>query len=223
VQEDIAFVSERRCYGLLGGVAMTAREAFPSRTNPIKRIWAKARDVAIDNIGATLGGLVATAAITGAVAAWAALKAWVVPEIPAGLVIASVSECRDLKGGWSAFDAAGGRFIIGAGTHPPNPGVTKLYEAFTTEGASPRTGFEKASGGEEKHLLTKGEMPKHDHANAPYVYLLQSDGNFTISNTGDYTSGQPNLGSVGKIQSEGNDQPHNIIPPYVALYFCKKT
>lgn len=151
------------------------------------------------------------------------MKTWIVVELPPGLVVASTIECRDIKGGgWSNFDAAGGRFVIGAGAHQQNIGVSKSYTAYTAEGAPPLAGWEKSTGGEEKHLLTIPEMPSHDHANSPHVFLLQSDGNDTIGSDRDYSPGEPNLHTKGQIKPEGGNQPHNIIPPYVALYYCKK-
>lgn len=188
-----------------------------------KSIWSQIREGATKNIGLTVGGALGTAAIAGAVAAWTAMKTWIVVDFPPGLIIASTIECRDIRGGgWSNFDAAGGRFIIGAGPHPGNPGVTKSYTAFTTEGALPSTGYEKSTGGEEKHILTIPEMPVHDHANSPHVFLLQSDSNDTIGSVRDQTTGEPNLHTTGRIKPEGGNQPHNIIPPYVALYYCKR-
>jgi hypothetical protein len=77
-------------------------------------------------------------------------------------------------------------------------------------------------GGEEEHLLSKAEMPKHDHSNSPFVFLMQSDSNWTTRDGGDQTSNEPNLHTVGRINVEGGDKSHRIIPPYIALYYCKK-
>jgi hypothetical protein len=148
-----------------------------------------------------------------------------VAEFPPGLVVSSLQECRELKGGWSAFDAAGGRFIVGAGAHPPNPGVSKPYAAFTTEGAQPSTGFEKSTGGKEKHSLSEAQLPRHSHK----VYRHAG---------GETQEGNPGVGWVpgaGSADSKtfvkdnwqtgivGNNEAFDTIPPYIALYYCKKT
>lgn len=65
-------------------------------------------------------------------------------------------------------------------------------------------------------------MPKHDHAHGPFKFLMQSDGNVTIRDGGDFTAGEPNLHTVGQIAEEGGSDGHSIMPPYIALYYCKK-
>lgn len=190
---------------------------------PIGLLWAKVRETAIDHIGATIGSMVATAAVAGAVAAWAALKAWVVLDIPAGVVLASTMECRDLKGGWSPFDPAGGRFIVGAGAHPPNPGVTKAYAAFTIEGAPPGAGQEKSTGGEETHILTEAEMPIHKHGSELGTLPTQGVYGDGPARPDKINGSGRSAGPTTYTAPSGGGAPHSIMPPYVALYYCKKT
>lgn len=70
--------------------------------------------------------------------------------------------------------------------------------------------------GEVSHTLSLSEMPSHNHASAPYVQLLFTDGNYTVEHT-DYTTGEPNLHSCRPIQPQGGDQPHNNMQPSLAV------
>jgi hypothetical protein len=179
----------------------------------------------VDHIGVTVGGAVAAAAIAGAATTWAALKHWVIVEIPSGLVVASLHECRELAGNWVPFEAAGGRFIIGAGFHPPNPGVTKSYAAFGKEGDQPPTGMQRSTGGEERHVLNPAQMPEHDHAVYPHA-------GFRLSDPSPAERDQPHQGAQagdtttfvhpGITGKAGGHEPLELIPPYVSLYYCKK-
>ena len=115
--------------------------------------------------------------------------------------------------GWSYFEAAGGRLIVGAGEH--DNGLRK-YPSFVENPS-------QAIGGEESHVLTLDEMPRHNHANGAYQYLMMSNGDSTTNGRGlDPTRGEPNLMHIGEIVAQGGDQPHNNLPPYVALYYCLK-
>jgi hypothetical protein len=84
----------------------------------------------IENVGAAIAiGIAAFASIVAAWA-WAKVSDAIAPfQIPDGTVIASLNDCSRLPGDWSLFVPAGGRFIVGAGSHN-NPNVTKIYDAF---------------------------------------------------------------------------------------------
>lgn len=72
------------------------------------------------------------------------------------------------------------------------------------------------TGGEKTHTLTIDEMPEHG---------------FTISTTNSsstYTDGYIMTGGYVKthdinLGSVGGDQPHNNLPPYITVYFWRKT
>ncbi|MEM0945168.1 MAG: hypothetical protein AAGI70_14620, partial [Pseudomonadota bacterium] len=118
--------------------------------------------------------------------------------------------CGACPRGWSLFKAAGGRMIVGAGEHE-NAGVSE-YPSFADDPGD-------ATGGEERVTLTVAQMPRHSHqergsnrldvAQAPRDQIHVQD----VDNTG-----------FQKIISHesGGGQPHNNMPPYIALYFCKK-
>lgn len=90
------------------------------------------------------------------------------------------------------------------------------------------------TGGEKTHQLTVNEMPSHDHGpagdhdhqlsmtpgtgNNSYPVRGQGSGSVSvtsgasISNAGEHTH-----------PSEGEDQPHNNLQPYITCYFWKRT
>lgn len=93
------------------------------------------------------------------------------------------------------------------------------------------------NGGEEKHRLTVEETASHTHA----VPIPEHTHEFawgtslgTGSNTGKSLAGAPyyfpNKGTVStkadgvqvNAGAQGGNQPHNNMPPYISLYFCKK-
>ena len=72
-----------------------------------------------------------------------------------------------------------------------------------------------STGGEAEHALTVDEMPNHSHT-FPYGFVEHEvDG---WSNDGiTVNMGETNIGSTG------GDQPHNNMPPYLAVYAWKRT
>lgn len=72
-------------------------------------------------------------------------------------------------------------------------------------------------GGAETHRLTESEMPKHRHT----IHLSNDDGNGSGI---DAANNNANAGVANRkrIVEAGGSQPHNNMPPYVALFFCKK-
>ncbi|TQV80769.1 hypothetical protein [Denitrobaculum tricleocarpae] len=93
------------------------------------------------------------------------------------------------------MSAAAGRALIGQGAAPP----------FTTRELG-------ETGGEEAHLLTLAEMPRHRHS-------MDGKRGGSQSNGGDAAFGafssSPNRSR--NTNFTGNDQPHNNMPPFLAL------
>ena len=73
------------------------------------------------------------------------------------------------------------------------------------------------TGGEATHKLTVNEMPSHNHSN----YVTNGWGskdwgyNFSYTNTAALNNGASGF--------EGGNQPHNNMPPYLAVYIWKRT
>lgn len=98
--------------------------------------------------------------------------------------------------GWSPFEPAKDRFIVGAGGKYPVVGGT---------------------GGEEMVTLSEAQMPRHGHS----VFAVTDVGapgidGFLVRGPG------PNRIPQGAVGTSGGNQPHNNMPPYIALAFCIK-
>lgn len=139
-----------------------------------------------------------------------------VATIPDGAVVAFQSSTTQPCPGddWTIFAGAEGRFIVGAGI----PGEAGLTPRRVNE-----------TGGEETHTLSLLELPAHNHS----LTLKTAEDDFGLmkgldvrhkgrvfsdAGTGSHalTTGT-NGGDIG-----GKATPHNNMPPYIALYFCKR-
>lgn len=89
-----------------------------------------------------------------------------------------------------------------------------------------------STGGEATHTLTIAEMPRHTH----YYYINETSGipqmDFSIWSwgfTGDkwhqvYEQNNKDFTRLGMAPTgSGNNQPHNNMPPYLAVYIWKRT
>jgi microcystin-dependent protein len=79
--------------------------------------------------------------------------------------------------------------------------------------------------GEETHILTKSEMPSHDHnPGGGFFQLLRHTGlNTTASlDNADPAGTEPDISTSRPIGPEGQDQPHNNMPPSLALNYIIK-
>ncbi|QGH01234.1 DUF859 family phage minor structural protein [Streptococcus dysgalactiae] len=80
------------------------------------------------------------------------------------------------------------------------------------------------TGGEKSHVLTKAEMPQHDHNvsndNNALQLVASSTKPYAIAGAGSGSNGWPWQKGV---QAEGGDQPHNNLQPYVTIYRWQRT
>ena len=135
------------------------------------------------------------------------------PAFPSGMISAFNTSEKEGKcpSGWKIFDEAGGRFIVGAG----NNSNKDMNGAELTDHPSLNDDAAKAVGGEELHRLTVTEMPAHQHG----IRRTQGKGG-----DGKYPNwsamGNQLIQVVGESEPSGGDQPHNTMPPFVALYYC---
>ena len=71
-----------------------------------------------------------------------------------------------------------------------------------------------STGGEATHTLTEGEMPRHVH-NGHFINLSM-EGGFDYVPGGQYSADSATTPT-------GGGQPHNNMPPYLAVYMWKRT
>lgn len=117
--------------------------------------------------------------------------------------------------GWRNFDKALGRTIVGA-DFPNWSGARHLDEKNRT--LSPRKPDDV--GGEEIHLLTAEELPSHTHE----ITLPKKWGTKAGADAGGWGNGEaPNGDATFSTKPPaGGNKPHNNMPPFIALIFCKR-
>lgn len=178
-------------------------------------------------------GALAAAIIAGFGAALLALWGYIktIPSayglVPPGAIVAFWSEQNDEHAkacptpGWSPATELNGRVIVGAGKQ------NESWQRYLSGSEKPDAALvsfterkPRVTGGEETHLLTEAGVPAHDHSNGQYTILLKRDGQYTVTLTD--PGGTPNLESGEPLRSFGGSKPHNNMPPFMALYYCKK-
>lgn len=152
------------------------------------------------------------------------------PSPTTDVIITSLVPC-DTHEGWSDFKPAGGRFIIGAVSHDNlhlDGSKIEEYTPFSSDLGSdekPRQigARQPDRGGEETVTLTVDQMSSHSHVIETFEWGHTVEGNLDASRI-DVDDGAPWRGQRGRLgtNSVGGNQPHNNMPPYIALYFCKK-
>lgn len=121
--------------------------------------------------------------------------------------------------GWKPFEQARGRVIVGAGDPSKAPAEFGLDE----NGNHLTDRSLRQHGGTETHQLSINEMPTHEHPVRDMEWGYSINGNDHPARI-DVDDGPPWGGHTGRLNTEprGENQPHNNMPPYIALYFCKK-
>lgn len=95
----------------------------------------------------------------------------------------------------------------------PNWTGRTFVVASTLQNAASKYSY-RQTGGTETHTLSPDEMPVHAH-NANYgdgAYLATGPNQYLLNKGGKLTRTHDSTGG----------KPHNNMPPYIALYFCKK-
>lgn len=122
--------------------------------------------------------------------------------------------------GWTPYTRADGRVIIGVTT-----GKSPLSQRFYGE-----------EGGAEGVTLTEATIPQHQHALLAFLGFDQAGDDITPDNQIKIADGEVSPArsetyrlrgtdleaSHGKSSSVGNGQPHENMPPFIALYYCRK-
>lgn len=108
--------------------------------------------------------------------------------------------------GWQEYDAVAGRFIVGVGRHTE-------HDEYGNEVTNFKFGD---TGGGRTHKLLKSEMPSHEHT---YTF---SSGRISPG----HPDHSPNEFGAKDIPDKptgttGGNEPHNNMPPFIALHYCK--
>lgn len=125
-------------------------------------------------------------------------SAWLTAQgaYPVGSIYLSVTDANPAALFGGTWERIGGRFLLGADS---------TYAAGST-------------GGEAVHTLTSDEMPRHNHE----IDNLNASGSATPFMT---VQAQDKKGFGGNVQTmyAGGNQPHNNMPPYLAVYMWRRT
>lgn len=143
--------------------------------------------------------------------------------------------------GWSAFEEAGGRFIIGAVSEDDLGDIPGDFRRDARNADLNARPFGEP-GGEQMVVLSEGQMPRHSHSsgtlearpsgdlfhvNETLGTLLGPSGNLGVVLLGSSTyaanTGAHGHAIAGEVGDAGRSEPHPNMPPYIALYYCKKT
>lgn len=133
---------------------------------------------------------------------------------PVGAVYVSVESTSPASLFGGTWEQIKGRFLLGTGAPENNDDGTSPGDYVETPGSK---------SGEAEHALTESEMPEHDHN----LIKIGWGGNTsaTIRNEGAYLVYDPD--SEEPLRSDyfgkaGGNQPHNNMPPYLAVYMWKR-
>lgn len=128
--------------------------------------------------------------------------------IPSGAIVA-FDRPNGCPKGWTDFAAAAGRMIVGVDG--------KTYKLPYVAGKP-----EYQTGGAPTHELTVAELPKHSHE-IPFVPEVSnlSGGSYAVMS--DDRHGSSKRDYVTSNTDGGAGRAHNNMPPYIALYLCKKS
>jgi len=142
---------------------------------------------------------------------------------PPGAVVAFATPCP--TSGWMPFEEGTGRFIVGAGEN-----FHRAYRMWQRK--LPTGGFENvqlstrtplSAGGEEQHRLSVNEMPSHNHGFEIIQHFDYQRGQGGYAGTEDVRPATPpSKPSHRYTDNVGSGEPHDVMPPFIALFYCKK-
>jgi len=109
-------------------------------------------------------------------------------------------DCDVFGTAWRPYQPIGGRFFVASGQGRDDRGEVRDFPPGD-------------EGGEYRHPLTEPEMPKHAHS-----YVDHHSGSVRA----DYGDDEPGERKTTGRETgpAGESEPHNNMPPYLALNFC---
>lgn len=130
---------------------------------------------------------------------------------PVGSIYISVNNTNPATYYGGTWEQIEGRFLIGAGKAKDSRNEEKTFTAGST-------------GGEFNHKLTGGEMPEHSHplnggANTYENVYISDNAQFKVTGQ---SGGYGLKGTYNWTGTQGNSEPHNNLPPYLAVYIWKR-
>lgn len=148
--------------------------------------------------------------------------------LPKEAVVAFSGVCPE---DWKPYEPAAARFVIGAATKAD----LEAGPAAFRNGSNGKPLTERRAGvpgGSEKHTLPPGALPGHQHFTVvKQNYNRDLDAKSAISFNRDENEGDAKdyklegynaQANIGVTSSSGDGEEFGSMPPYIALYFCKK-
>jgi hypothetical protein len=135
-------------------------------------------------------------------------------SVGAVVAFALPNGCPD---GWTVFGPAVSRVIIGASLDLVSP------RNSDARGSPPLSNWTyNTAGGQETHLLTIAEMPSHKHETIILNGGFGTDFKSTDTPRSGFAGNGGNRLPAAYTSEEGGGERHNIMPPFLALYYCQK-
>lgn len=128
-----------------------------------------------------------------------------------------------ISGLWSKIYPIGSIYISAASTSPSalfGGTWVQIKDRFLLAAGSTYTAG--ATGGEAAHTLTVDEMPSHSHYQKKH-WGGSGDNNLAYTPAAEMTDAHEYGSKVDTTHLTGGGQPHNNMPPYLAVYVWKRT
>lgn len=143
---------------------------------------------------------------------------------PVGYIYMSMVDENPAKWFGGTWERLKGRFLIGAGAVTDTNSNTR----FGSIGAEEPDFSSGETGGQYFHKLNVDEMPEHSHTGNYYNGQNMSPNDGGSNPDSGYHYNWENGGSNSQngfmfVASTGGNQPHNNMPPYLAVYMWQRT
>jgi hypothetical protein len=175
---------------------------MPERNESLEALRADVKKQATAQVAKWLIGAAVAGVALAATGWWLYLKPKLIEVaggVPSG-VVAAFDGPDGCPAGWSNFEDAAGRVLVGSGK---GDGLTERRY--------------RDQGGAETRTLTIQEIPPHTHEVVQMVYDNNVDGvDSTVTHSGEHHNEPRPSGAAGEGRS------FSTMPPYLALKYCKK-